>query len=74
MNCKSCQCLTGNKDFCGQCLELIEGHWGQVYMNKVTGSVDSIDGWNIPEPEFDDGIQLVEVVWDEDEERWVENG
>ena len=37
----------------------------KVYMNVATGSVDTADGW-------DDLSEVVEVVWSEPEECWVE--
>jgi hypothetical protein len=37
----------------------------KMYMNTFTGSVDTADGW-------DDLSKVVEVVWSEEEQCWVE--
>ena len=49
----------------------------RVYMNPVTGSVDTYDGWWYEDQDGNsvnavDRGEVIEVTWDEDGQHWTE--
>jgi hypothetical protein len=45
-----------------------KGH-ADMYMNPSTGSVDTLEGWY---PHTPKKSNLIQVVWDKDEQTWIE--